>query len=97
MVAHGAGVALAAVALPRGRSSIAGGRGGRCRPAARAAAASSRSRVAPVERRRVPVFEQRQDAVEVVDLELAGHVRAAQAELPGGEQRVRRRPAASAR
>ena len=67
----------------------------------RAAAASARTRAprrrragarrGAVDRRRLPAVEQPHHRVEVVDLEVAGHVGAAEAELARRAQRVRER------
>ena len=83
--ARGCGACRAGAAPP------AGGRGGSRRPVARAAASASRARADAVQRRRLPGVEQVEHRVHVVDLELARYVRATQAELPRGAQRVRER------
>ena len=70
MVADGARVALLRSGGGRsGRSSAAGRRGGRVRPAARTAPSSSRALVGAVERRRLPAVEQLDHRVHVVDLD----------------------------
>ena len=93
VVADGLGVAALGVARAgAGCSSAAGGGGRRWRPAARSAAAPSRSRCGEAERRRVPAAEQRDDAVEVVDVDLAAHVGAAEPELARRAQKVADRP-----
>ena len=91
VVADGAAVALGAVPAALGlelggrhrrRLGDAGGlRGGGGEPQLRAA----------VERRHLEAVEQRQHRVEIVDVERAADVRAAEAELAGRAQRVRRR------
>ena len=89
MVAHGAGVALAAVALAA-RAQL-GAR--RARGRAQAAGAGRRERQpgagGAVERRRLPGVEQVEHGVHVVDVDLARDVGAAEAELARGAQGVR--------
>jgi hypothetical protein len=91
VVAHRPRVALAAVALParaqlslrrtRGALHAGGPGGGERKPAAGA----------PVKPGRLPGVQQVEHGVDVVDTELAGHVRAAKAELPRGAQRMPQR------
>jgi len=88
MMAHGAGVAREAVAPPA-RAQLDGRRPRRAHQARRADRAAQQAPLRrAVDRRRRPVAQQRQHGVEVVDLQLAGDVRAGQAELARGEQRM---------
>ena len=88
MVADGAGVALFAVAAAA-RAQLGGGarrRQGQAGGAHRAE--QQRPLVGAVERGRLPAVEQRDHRVDVVDLELAADVGAAEAELARGAQHV---------
>src|SRR4051812_9298112 len=91
VVAHRAAVALDAVAAAAGAQL--GGR--RARDAAPRAGAQRGQRDlrlhARVDRRRLPVVEQLQRLVDVVDVEVADHVGAAEAELAGCAQQVAER------
>ena len=89
-MAHRARVALAGCGgAPAGAARRRGGAGGRCRPAARSAAAA---RAAPAPPRSsgggCQPSSTLDHGVEVVDLDLARDVGAAEAELPGRPQRV---------
>ena len=86
MVAHRARVALAAVAgAPR--AQLAGGNPWGARQAARPRCGERQAQArGAVDRGRFEAIEQPDHAVEVVGLQLAGGVRAAEAKLPGGAQ-----------
>ncbi len=87
-MAHGARVARAAVAPPA-RAQLDGRRARRALQAGGAGGGGEQPQAGrAVDRRRVPAREQLEHAVEVVDLELARHVRPAQAELAGRGERV---------
>ena len=76
---------------PSGRSSDFGTGGGLTIPT-RARGGERQPRLLPAfERWRLPVGEQVEHGVDVVDVERAGDVGAADAELAGGAQRVRER------
>ena len=96
VVAHRARVALARVARARAApartpaaSAAASG------PSRRRRRAISRSAVASVDRRRLPRVEQPHDRVDVVDRQLAAHVRAAEARAGRARAAHARRRAAS--
>ena len=89
VVAHGAGVAPDAVALAA-RAQLRGGHGGRAHRAARTRGRQGQARaLGALHGRRLPGVEQVERGLDVVGLERAGHVGAAQAELAGGAQHVR--------
>ena len=97
MVAHGAGVALLAVAAAA-RAQLGGGPRRRLGQAGGAhRAEQQRPLVGAVERRRLPAVEQLDHRVHVVDLDLAADVGAAEAELARAPAARGRRRAASAR
>ena len=88
MVADGAGVALLAVAAAA-RHELGGGARRRRGDAGGAHRAEQQGAlVGAVERGRLPVAEQGDHGVDVVDFELAGDVGAAEAELARRAQRV---------
>ena len=88
MVAHGAGVALFAVAAAAGAQLGGGARRRLGQPGGADRAEQQRPLVGAVERRRLPAVEQLDHRVDVVDLELAADVGAAEAELAGRAQHV---------
>ena len=86
--APSAGRARSSAGAPRARALTAGRGGGRSRPIARAAASARRALVGAVQRRRLPGLQEGDRRVDVVDVELAGHVGPAEPELAGGVERV---------
>ena len=89
VVAHRARVARAAVAAAP-RAQLRGGRSRRQVQAGGPGRGEQQPRpCAAVERRGLPAVEHLEGGVEVVDLQLARHVGAPHAELPGSPQRVR--------
>ena len=91
VVAHRARVALARVEAPA-RRQLGRGRRGRAHDARGARRGDHQARLVPaVDRGRLPVVEQADHGVEVVDVERARDVGAAEAELAGRAQDVRER------
>ncbi len=88
MVAHGAGVALFAVAAAAGAQLGVGARRRLGDAGGAHGAEQQRPLVGPFQRGRLPAVEQGDDGVDVVDLELAADVGAAEAELPWRPQDV---------
>ena len=89
MVAYRAGVALAAVSTAARRQLHQRGRRQRADPAGARRGQRQPGAVGQPQRRRLPAVEQPDRGVDVVYLELAGHVGAGDAKLAGGAECMR--------
>jgi hypothetical protein len=88
VVAHGAGVALFAVTAAAGAQLGPGSRRRLRQPGRAHGAQQQRPLVGALQRRRLPAVEQLYDGVDVVDLDLAADVGAAEPELARRPQHV---------